>query len=274
MPAPIRPIAFILASTDHGAMIVNRFDYKLVETAGGQAGGGFGVGFQLLNQSSYEAGEAAMVATLLDSRRKHFGDGVMALDLGANIGVFTVEWARHMTGWGFVVAVEAQERVFHALCGNVALNNCFNAFPICAAVTAAPGEMRVPVPNYLTPASFGSLELRPGVSTEQIGQTIDYTPERMAPVRALSIDTLGISRVDLMKVDVEGMEMDALQGARQSIVRDRPILLIENLKTDRTALLGFLNGHGYKIFNAGMNVLAIHPSDPTAGLVTEVPAPV
>ncbi len=59
-----------------------------------------------------------------------------------------------------MLAVEAQERIFHALAGNIAINNCFNARPMWAAVTREPGVMRIPVPNYFIPASFGSLALR------------------------------------------------------------------------------------------------------------------
>ena len=60
-------------------------------------------------------------------RRRFHGDGVVAIDCGANIGVHTVEWAIAMTGWGSVVAIEAQERIYYALAGNIAINNCFNA---------------------------------------------------------------------------------------------------------------------------------------------------
>ena len=266
MPATPRPIAFILASTDHGAMIVNRFDYKMTGPDTG-----FGVGFQLLNRSSYEGDEAAAARLLLDSRRRHFGDGVIALDLGANIGVFTVEWARHMTGWGHVVAVEAQERIFYALAGNIALNNCMNAQAVLAAVAGETGQMRIPAPNYMAPSSFGSLELRHGERNEDIGQPIDYTPERMAVVRAVTVDTLGLPRLDLMKIDVEGMEMETLRGASRTITRFHPIILAENLKTDQAALRAFLESFGYKLFNAGMNVLAIHTSDPSIQNVHENP---
>jgi FkbM family methyltransferase len=65
---------------------------------------------------------------------------VVALDCGANIGVHSVEWARLMKDWGSVIAVEAQERVFYALAGNLTLQNCFNARAIWAAVSDTPGD--------------------------------------------------------------------------------------------------------------------------------------
>ena len=155
-PGPPR-IAFILASTEHGTMIVNRLDF-----ATGASGAIYGVGINLLTNAVYEPHEGALALRLLDLRRKHFGDGVHVLDIGANIGVFTLTWARHMAGWGNVLAIEAQERIFYALAGNIAVNNCFNARCLYAAATSACGTMRVPVPNYRVPGSFGSLELRHG----------------------------------------------------------------------------------------------------------------
>jgi len=129
MTAPLRPIAFVLASSNHGSLIVNRNDYRMTGT-----NSGFGVGYQLLNTSSFDPGEVAFVLGLLSCRRKHFGDGVVAIDGGANIGVHTVEWARHMHGWGRVTAFEAQEMIFYALAGNIALNNCLNARARLAAL--------------------------------------------------------------------------------------------------------------------------------------------
>ena len=264
MLPPPRPIAFILAATDQGTMIVNRFDQATAES-----GQSFGVGYRLLSGSSYEPDEAAMVARLLDARRANFGDGVNALDIGANIGVFTIEWSKHMTGWGQVVAFEAQERIFHALCGNVAINNCFNARTIFAAVTSQAGMLRVPVPNYFQFGSFGSLELRPTAQTEDIGQPIDYSDERTMNVPAISIDALGFRRLDLLKVDVEGMELEVLEGARHSIEQNHPIMVIEKIKTDEQALRRVLAASGYRIFVSGMNLVAIHPDDPTIEIVRE-----
>ena len=46
---PNRKIAFVLAASDHGTMIVNRFDYHMVDD-----NRGFGVGFDILNSSSFD----------------------------------------------------------------------------------------------------------------------------------------------------------------------------------------------------------------------------
>ena len=105
MRNPKRKIAFVLAASDHGTMIVNRFDYRMVDERSG-----IGVGFQILEGGSFDAQEVDLALSLLGFRRQYFGDSVLALDCGANIGVHTIEWAKRMSGWGQVIAIEPQER--------------------------------------------------------------------------------------------------------------------------------------------------------------------
>ena len=256
MNNPPRKLAFILASTEHGAMVVNRFDeFRRLDNSG------FGVGFQLLENAAYDPADVTLLLTLLDLRRRCHGDGLVAIDCGANIGVHSVEWAKHMTGWGIVVAIEAQERIYYALAGNLAINNCFNARAIHAAVSAAPGTMKIPNPDYLVPGSFGSLELKKRDGTECIGQAIDYSEARMVDVRAISLDAFNFPRLDLIEMDVEGMEFEALAGAANSIQAHRPVMLIEALKVDGAKLRAWLESLNYTVLQSGINLLAIHNED-------------
>lgn len=256
--ANLRPTAFVLVSTNHGSMLVNRHDYRVVQ------GGSYGVGHQLLETSAFDPEEVGVVLKMLEMRRSHFGDGVVAIDCGANIGVHTIEWAQLMHGWGEVIAFEAQERVFYALAGNITLNNCFNARAIWAAVGEERGTINVPAPDYFTPSSFGSLEIRQTERTEFIGQVIDYSAEKTSLTRMMPIDDLALPRLDFIKIDIEGMEMEALRGARATIEAHRPQMMIERIKTDEGELRGFLEGFGYEIFQMGINLLAVHADDPVA----------
>lgn len=260
MPQPLRnpgrKIAFVLASSDHGTMILNRLDYKATgpNTA-------VGVGIQLLETSSYNPGDLSLILPLIDLRRKYFGDGVVAIDCGANIGVHTIEWAKRMHGWGSVLAIEAQERLFYALAGNIAINNCFNAKALFAAVAAETGTMKVPRADYLTPGSFGSLELRKRDDNEHIGQAISY--DDGAEIRTQSIDDLALDRIDLIKLDIEGMELDALRGAIKSIKRSRPVIVVETIKSNKHELRAFLERFDYDVVPVGVNFLAVHKADRT-----------
>lgn len=252
-----RKLPFVLASTSHGAMIVSRLDHHADAN-----GAVFGVGHQLLETSMFDGPEVATAVQLLGLRRRHHGDGVVAVDCGANIGVHTLEWAIAMTGWGEVIAVEAQERVFYALAGNIALNNCFNARAIHAAVSDRSGAMRMPRPDYMQASTLGSLELRAGPRTEFIGQAIDYSEAASAEVRTLALDDLGLSRIDFLKVDVEGMEIEALDGAKRLIEQHRPIVLAEFIKTGVQPLHAWLDARGYKVIQLGLNLMGIHKDDP------------
>ncbi len=251
-----RKIAFVIAASMQGTLILNRFDYN---TAGSVQ---YGVGIQLLDTGSFDEEEVELAGQLLALRRKYFGDGVVAIDCGANVGVHTIEWAKKMTGWGEVTAIEAQERIYYALAGNIAINNCFNATAIYAAVSERKGTMRIPVLDYQRPASFGSLELTKLTRSENIGQPVDYSDKATAEVRTITIDSLNHQRCDLVKIDVEGMEISVIAGATKTVQKHSPIILAESIKADKEALRSRLMDFGYRVFEVGINFLAIHSSDP------------
>jgi FkbM family methyltransferase len=246
------PIAFILAATDAGPMILNRFDVCAHEQ------GYFGVGASLLATGRFDQQDIDGLSGVLQLRRQHHGDGVVALDIGANIGTHTLAWAKLMKGWGEVIAVEAQERVYYALAGNICINNLFNAEAICAVAGETTGLMEIPELDHEKPASFGSLELVK-CTEEEIGQT----PTKTRRVAMLKIDNIVREhRVDLIKLDIEGMELGALEGARRTIERCQPALFIEWVKCGEAPLRDFLAGYDYEIHMLGPNLLAVHIADP------------
>ena len=250
-----RPNSFIISASDHGTMIVNRNDYRKQED------GVIGVGAQILETQSFDKREVEFVLRILRKRHEIYGSGVMALDCGANIGVHTIEWAKMMYGWGNVHAFEAQERLFYALAGNIAINNCSNARATWAAVGESDGRIGVPVVNYDRPASFGSLELRASKSNEDIGQPVNYASSATQKTPLLSLDSQNFKRVDFIKIDVEGIELEVLNGASKILKRSRPVMLIEQIKTDTNQLEQFLKDAGYQHYLVGLNVLAVHEAD-------------
>ena len=121
--------------------------------------------------------------------------------------------------------------------------------------------MEVPVPDYLTPSSFGSLEIRNNPGSEFIGQRIDYTRGKMITTPLIALDDLRLDRADLLKIDVEGMEMDVLRGATATILKSRPVILVEMIKTERSRIERFLSQFGYEFFPIGMNLLCLAGED-------------
>jgi FkbM family methyltransferase len=267
MADPARKIAFIIAASEQGTFIINRLDYHIVAQAA------YGVGIELLEGGSFAKNDVDLLTSLIALRRKYFGDGVQVIDCGANLGIHAVNWAQRMQGWGNVTAIEAQERTFYALAGNIAINNCFNAKAINAAVASTCGTMRIPSLDYRKPASFGSLELKRLSRSEEIGQPIDYSDANLIEVPMISIDSLKLKRCDVIKIDVEGMEIDVLGGAENTISQHRPMLFVETIKSDKKAISDRLLSSGYRIFEVGINFLAIHTQDRCLAEINFKPRP-
>jgi FkbM family methyltransferase len=255
--------AFVLVSTDLGSMIVNRLDYQITD------GYAWGVGNDLMETSTFDVEYLSSLCQILDFRRQHYGDGVMAVDCGANIGTHTLAYARHMTGWGEVLAIEAQERIFYALTGNIALNNHFNARGIWAAISDSPGVMEIPCVDYLRPTSFGSVELEERQNrNELIGQELDYTPGRGQRVQTITLDQLNLTRVDLLKIDVEGMEAKVFRGGAATIGKCKPVIFAEHIKSDFAEIVAFVKSANYNVMQVRNNLICTHRDDPISQSVS------
>lgn len=252
-----KPINFVLTSTDHGMFILNRNDFKMDEN-----NNFYGVGCNLLQMSSFDLEEIDLGATLLNLARQKRGDGVLIVDCGANIGVHSIEWARFAYGWGNLISIEAQDQIFYALCGNIAINNFTNIKAINAAVGSQIGKLKIPKLNYSIPSNYGGFELTKKTE-DSIGQQIDYTDSNLVEIDQITIDSMNLNRLDFLKIDVEGMEMEVLQGAKETIIRDKPYIMIEILKINFDLLLAFMEEIDYLIFHREnkLNVIAFHKED-------------
>ena len=245
---------FVVTSSDIGTIIVNRFDFKQVEN------GVIGVGHNLLQTSGFDVKEVNIMLQLLTLLRRYRGDNVVMLDAGANIGAYTLPAARTMTGWGSVIAIEAQERIFYALAGNIVINNLGNARAIWSALSDAKGTIEIPEPDYNQPSSYGSLELIQTDTSEFIGQQLNKKQQ----VEAITIDSMNLSRLDYLKMDVEHMEEIVLAGASETIKAHKPVIQIEVLKSDRAKIKDIIEKLDYTVLdlNGGYDYLCVPNNDP------------
>ena len=148
--------------------------------------------------------------------------GMVVVEVGANIGAHTVHLAKLVGTKGMVVAFEPQRVVFQMLCANLALNDVKNTDAKCLAVGAAPGEITVPRVDYRKEGNFGGISLG-----EDEGDVVEM----------VALDDLMLPACHVIKIDVEGMEKQVLDGARQTITRFRPYLYVENDRPDKHAEL-------------------------------------
>ena len=93
----------------------------------------------------------------------------------------------------------------------------------------------------------------------------------MVDVETISLDSFNFSRLDLIKIDVEGMELDALAGGVKSIGKNRPMLLVEMVKTDKNKLHAWPENLDYPAVQLGMNFAAIHKADKSLPHIKFVP---
>jgi len=242
-------VPFVLAATAHGPVILNALDWRPLSNTYVE----FGAGLSLLVDGEHDLALVSLTMGALEARRRAFGPGAVALDCGANIGIFSMEWARSMEGWGSIIAFEPQERLFYALAGNLAINNLFNVKAWNKAVGAECGIAEIPTVDYCVPNHFGGISMKDGVGS---GQSLPKVP-----VEVLTIDSLQLDRVDFIKLDIEGMEAEALEGARDTVMRSKPFMLCEWHITGKEPIEKFMRSVGFQTAYVGMNVFAGPPCD-------------
>jgi FkbM family methyltransferase len=130
------------------------------------------------------------------------------------------------------------------LAGSIALNGFRHITVHDCCLGREPGEVDLPNVNYDWPGNFGSIEFG-HEQLEYMGQTVLPSAHRVPVMR---LDDFMMTDIRFLKIDVEGMEMDVLAGAEETILQTRvPLLLVEYLKGKREALRGWLEGWGYEV---------------------------
>jgi len=156
--------------------------------------------------------------------QKLLSHGDTFLDVGANIGCFSLYGARIVGSEGRVFAFEPSSREYQRLVENVLLNDLTNISTISAAVSDSEGK------------SILNIAGEPHSGHNTLGQNYVYSGvESIATeeVDTITLDefvrTKSIERIDVIKMDIEGWEYKALLGAREILKKHRPALIIEML---------------------------------------------
>lgn len=187
-----------------------------------------GKSFKLYGE--YSPGEASLFADLL-----HPGDVVV--EVGANIGAHTVRLAQLVGKEGRVLAFEPQRLCFQLLNGNVAINSLTNVYTYQKCVGATAGHMVVPELSPDEVHNWG------GVSLENI------KGNEGEQVECITLDSLNLTKCKLLKLDVEGMEPQVLQGAVNLLDKCHPLIYTEIDRENKKAeVIAFLRARGYKIY--------------------------
>jgi FkbM family methyltransferase len=203
-----------LTRARHGLMLYNRHDVY--------------IGRSLECYGEFSEGES-------DVFRQILRPGCVVVEAGANIGTHTLALSQLVGDQGQVYAFEPQRVLFQMLGANLAMNGRLNVDCRREALGQTSGQILVPAFDYRAPANYGGLQLGSHPSGE--------------PTPVTTIDGLRLLRLDLLKADVEGMELQVLRGASETIHRCRPVLYVENDKLEQSpALIEYILSLGYKLY--------------------------
>ncbi|PTL58978.1 methyltransferase [Paraconexibacter algicola] len=221
------------------ALVQRLVDRGPVEVAAGAARGVLldPRAFPLTHVQAHGAVRGTLEPEVQEALRRTVAPGDVVYDIGANVGFFTLLAARLTGPGGHVVAFEPSPPAVAGLRANVALNGLAVTVRE-AAVAATPGRARL---LQVGEHSWSHLEDRghhPGTTAvvEVEVTTVDAEVAAGRPVPAV------------VKLDVEGSEVAALQGMARTLAEHRPALVIELHGTNHE-VLDVLDDAGYRAEN-------------------------
>ena len=205
-----------LADTRYGKVLYNKNDIY--------------VGRSIKEYGEYSESEVEIFRAILKP-------GDVAMDVGANMGTHTLAMARLVGKYGYVIAFEPQAIVFQTLCANMALNSIENADCVNAIVSSVNGYSKLPRFDYTKEGNFGGISVK------------EYNIGGQIPCVTLDNAFPNPGKLSLIKIDVEGMELEVIIGASNIINRIKPTLYVENDKLEKSeALISAILDMGYNVY--------------------------
>lgn len=202
---------------------------------------------------------------------KMFYDSVQSpliLDIGANLGVFSIPIAKDIQEkQGNVIAFEPQRIVFYQLCANTFLNRLHNLYAYNKAVSDKPQKLEIPEFDYSRNLNIGAFSLD---KDARIFHNIESSAkDETHSVDVITLDNLDVDKAPaLIKIDVEGYEIKVLKGALEFLEKyDYPPILFEAWEFDwfaekKNELLSFVEQLGYENTKLDKtNYVAQHPKN-------------
>ena len=180
--------------------------------------------------------------------RSHLRPGDTFVDVGAHIGYHSLKAAAVVGPSGRVIAVEPNARTVRELQDNIRESGAESIIVQPVACSDTEGSIEL----FVAPrANTGQTSLS-RQNASQAGSAVESYRVRARPLDAV-IRESGVSRVDVIKIDVEGAELLVLKGAQGTIARYRPLLIVEivdeQLKamgTSSNEVISFARSVGYE----------------------------
>jgi FkbM family methyltransferase len=140
-------------------------------------------------------------------------NNIIVLDIGANFGAYSIPIAKLLIpNNGNIIAFEPQRKIYNQLCGNIFLNDLVNVYPRQMAVGAKCESIQAKAPDYDRFQNHGAYSLLSSVMERRGFSDLLRKPNE--DVQVINLDSLAdLDSVALIKIDVEGMELEVLQGS-------------------------------------------------------------
>ena len=171
--------------------------------------------------------------------------GDIVLDVGSNIGSFTIPFSKKVGNTGKVLAFEPQPEVFKLLKKNIQLNHSTNIQSFQIGLGNNNETVKLKKIKYNEVGNFGGVSLK----NIQKNSKAFLSDNDFFKVNIYKLDEINIiKKCHFIKIDVEGMEVEVLEGAKKIISKHRPILFLENDFSTPNKLNRYLLDNDYDIF--------------------------
>jgi FkbM family methyltransferase len=194
--------------------------------------------------------------TEIEFLKKYLKKGDTFIDIGANIGLYSLYASKIVDNKGKVIAFEPTPSTFKRLMQNIQLNNVTNVEANNIGLSNQKSTLKLHISNDGYDAWNSFTVLNDIVISDEIDAYVDTLDSYFA--------SNNIKNVRLVKVDVEGWEKYVLEGATNLLKReDAPVFLIEFTETNAFAagyyigeIFDFMKNYGYDwySFNSEQNL--------------------
>jgi FkbM family methyltransferase len=206
----------------------------------------------IINVGTWEAQETALFYSLIKP-------GMTVLDIGANMGYYSLLAAKLVGDKGHVYAFEPDPFNYQLILKSVAVNNYRNVTAFNQAVADKPGHVKL----YLESSNWGH-----SLSAQNINNPSGAVDVEMITLDSLYADGKLGSKIDFIKIDIQGAEEMAMNGARKLLQDTQPTIAMEleparlvNMGADSLRLLRLFEHMGYntRVIETDLNL----PANPT-----------
>jgi FkbM family methyltransferase len=194
--------------------------------------------------------------------------GMVVIDVGANVGVYSFSAATRVGSMGKVIAVEPTALCIQCLHETIQINDLqqVSVYAVAASDTEGSLSFRTSVSSELNEVVANNVE-EPGLIT----------------IPCLPLDTIcekeNIQRVDIIKIDAEGHELSVLKGSSHLLANFQPVILYENVAGASGVNLpvyNFLQTQGYQLYRYRAfddNLVKLSSVEELSGLLNIIAVP-